>query len=52
MYPVHSIQPEVPTHLLLRLSKPLVVAPNSSVSIYVKIPISTSVYVFGARHKS
>jgi len=47
VYPVHSIQPEVSTHLLLKLSRPIVVAPNSSINIYVKMPISVGVYVFG-----
>ena len=47
VYPVHSVQPEVSTHLLLKLSRPLVVGPNSSISIYVKVPISAGIYVFG-----
>lgn len=45
IHPVHSIQPEVSTSLLLRLSKPLMVAPGSTVTIYVKAPINVGVYV-------
>ncbi|MGC8936780.1 MAG: DUF432 domain-containing protein [Candidatus Methanomethylicaceae archaeon] len=45
LHPVHSVQPEVSTTLLLRLSKPMVVAPASSVTVYVKAPISAGLYV-------
>lgn len=46
LHPVHSIQPEVSTTLLLRLSKPMVVAPASSTTVFVKAPISAGLYVF------
>ncbi|MEM4700067.1 MAG: DUF432 domain-containing protein [Candidatus Nezhaarchaeales archaeon] len=45
IYPVHSTQPEVSTNLLLRLSSPVVVAPRSTVEVYVRVPISAGVYV-------
>ena len=45
IYPIHSIQMEVSTHLLLRLSRPLIVAPRSKLAIYVKAPISVGIYV-------
>lgn len=45
IHPVHSIQPEVSTSLLLRLAKPLIVAPSSTVTIYVKAPINVGIYV-------
>lgn len=47
VYPVHSIQPEISTNLLLRLSKPIIVAPYSTTKVYVKVPISAGIYVFG-----
>ncbi|MHC1628114.1 MAG: DUF432 domain-containing protein [Candidatus Nezhaarchaeales archaeon] len=45
IYPVHSVQMEVSTYLLFRLAKPLVVAPRSNLTIYVKAPISVGIYV-------
>ncbi|MDH5815731.1 MAG: DUF432 domain-containing protein [Candidatus Nezhaarchaeota archaeon] len=46
VYPVHSIQPEISTNLLLRLSRPIIVAPRSTISVYVKVPISVGIYLF------
>ncbi len=44
-YPIHSIQMEVSTHLLLRLTKPIVVAPRSKLTVYATAPISVGIYV-------
>lgn len=46
IYPVHSIHPEISTNLMLRLSKPIIVAPHSTATVYVKVPISAGIYFF------
>lgn len=46
VYPVHSIHPEISTNLMLRLSRSIIVAPHSTTTVYVKVPISVGVYVF------
>ncbi|MEM0101340.1 MAG: DUF432 domain-containing protein [Candidatus Methanomethyliaceae archaeon] len=46
IYPVHSIQPEISTNILLRLSEPLIIKPYSKINIYVKLPISIGIYIF------
>lgn len=46
VYPVHSIHPEISTNLMLRLSRSIIIAPCSTTTIYVKVPISAGVYVF------
>jgi len=51
VYPVHSIQMEVSTHLLLRLIKPLVVAPRSKLTVYATAPISVGIYVVRGRSR-
>ncbi|MEM2025974.1 MAG: DUF432 domain-containing protein, partial [Desulfurococcaceae archaeon] len=45
VYPVHSIQVEVSAHLLLRLARPVVVAPKSKLAFYAKAPVSVGIYV-------
>ncbi len=43
--PVHSVQPEVSTYLLLRLRTPFIIPPRSTATIYLKAPVAAGVYV-------
>ncbi len=52
VYPIHPIQVEVSTHLMIRLIEPLIVAPRSNLKVYVRAPIGAGIYATeGKSHK-